>query len=1649
MLWGLVVGALVLGPGVRAGYDKRGSCTKFDPDMLENWCKGAGATSDGLTKFNVNDPYSKHRPYGCYKDYNGNTVWNSRETNKLGWPGWKHRTWETVCPTSCLSGTYLKTGATQKCTQCPAGKYQSTRTLKSSCDDCRAGRYGDSTGRTTECSDFCAAGYNCPEGSTTDQGVGQCAAGTSSLAGQCVDCTAGKYQSLAGKSKCVDCTAGKYQSLAGQSTCVDCTAGKYQSLLRQSTCVDCTAGKYQSLEGQPTCVDCPYGDQTTDSASTDVSACVVTPARAFPHEYPTHLDKYLDYWKAIDFIKDDYGTLCPRLCNALSTRKGSVGIRDTTALLLDSAEGNREARFRMNCYMGCEYMRTGNAVWQPISQPTDAHTCVRDAILPDSPAPSCQADNTPRILMYKGNKKDAADAASRCSLACQYQPAGATSWFSANKVQGFHVNIDTGECVCSSEVSCTLTSLTRYDFGTVSGLCAALETTASTISPDGRDLKGCVDACVDYKSTLPGLPGVVGDDPDPADACQAGCVYGALDQDEGDYHSITESNDVSFGQITFCSGTGLLSTGTVCDLGLPQSTHNSDRMTKRLFNNPGDLVVMVQQGAQDKHLVQRFLDGGGNVAIYSCPRGSSCPRQFVRYDDDDLNTLTALSNPIVCPVTAYAASGGSPECEPCYSFRQSSVKTGGTRCWCEDGYFENSGGSCTICPAGQFCRNNTKTACPDAKYAQAPGQTACAVCTEAPHRDEYKKPLTYRFERSGAIRSTSGATHCLCKDGYYKGAPLNSNANECTICPRGSSCSDRLTQIKCGADSEYQPQEGQEFCQICPTNGNYTAIVYWQGRQISVASCTCKPGFYVKYGEPDSANKYGCENCPPGSFCPGGDPMTSSTTQLLCRGPTAYSTGNAAACSECDAGLTSNGTACRKLCDPGWYVDDTSNKCQPCTRGARCPNAESHQCDADGEWQNATAQTTCRSSCVDQTTPTYVSQYVSDDRSACLRRVVCPYKSSRSAFDADCVAECPRDRKLTTRLRQEPAASTVNLVPTENTGLLFKLNPIDLIPMKGLRQRIQATEFPGPRTTGFVFFSKNQKVDPQETDYLELSQCFSASTSTVRNFMRLEVLAEKEHVVLDLSEDALDAGDEQHCVKVDSASDNGGLQSAETWMHALLCSNQQDVAAELSGGGFRLLDGFACAGVNDTLEISASSSDKDCAWRCSQRASQRAACGYFGVDGAQQCTLYAASCKPTAGVGGSLYEATDPKRHDTFANLASWALTTCQVPIQFQRAWSLAKRGGDKNPVLDWNLLTTSPDSLKTVLPNDFLQLRPFEKELGIAPQECEAFHVRLVVSQARNTTSNVASQGVAMSVDASTDIAASSTVVSVLDEISSTVTLRRPGFTTTITIEALDVKFCFHTPSETAIAAECDAMSSHPERVVGWREAKYGPPFLYWGRPVFAVFRIVDPLILQLLQSFDFFVREVQACVPECATLADVDVLVDNDANAFRIQGMLPATGTALRLKFVIDTDSSTRNDWNSQAGSLQSLDSAESFELSPGAVGKTACVVDFDTATVDGWNSTTQLIAALGPGVSPEQLVGRQRGNRTEFDVRVEGNCDAVDNVDGVAVRVADVADAPRTGAIVGSVVAIGALAAVGGALALQRRRRRRTRSLHRYER
>eukprot|EP00943_MAST-04B_sp_MAST-4B-sp1_P004566 g4566.t1 len=295
--------------------------------------------------------------------------------------------------------------------------------------------------------------------------------------------------------------------------------------------------------------------------------------------------------------------------------------------------------------------------------------------------------------------------------------------------------------------------------------------------------------------------------------------------------------------------------------------------------------------------VQRQFTFGCTPGLFGFPNCTSCTggKFGILWNVHTNESLACPYSSSTCPMGYYCmgTGGGGTPC-PAGKYGNKTGQMELSACLeCDKGTIALKEGmtQCSLCSKGSYCPNATSTVpCPAGKYGKQTGQTELSACLECD---------------AGTIALGKGMA-------------------QCSLCSKGSYCSDATSTVPCPA-GKYGNQTGQTELSAC-----------WD----------CPVGDYSFAGSIHSRN---CTQCPLGSYCLGGVLSQCPAGKYGNRtGQTELS-----ACIDCDTGTT----ALR----PGM------SRCSLCAAGSFCPNSLSRQLCPVGKYGNVhgavNENTACSNNC--------------------------------------------------------------------------------------------------------------------------------------------------------------------------------------------------------------------------------------------------------------------------------------------------------------------------------------------------------------------------------------------------------------------------------------------------------------------------------------------------------------------------------------------------------------------------------------------------------------------------------------------------------------------------------------------------------------
>lgn len=279
-------------------------------------------------------------------------------------------------------------------------------------------------------------------------------------------------------------------------------------------------------------------------------------------------------------------------------------------------------------------------------------------------------------------------------------------------------------------------------------------------------------------------------------------------------------------------------------------------------------------GPCEKCPADSWCPGGPEGETHKCPTNSvSLPQSEEQDACKCTSTFYAANLPPMllcetCPANSYCPFDGDYQQHKAIPCPENAVSPEGrttkASCTCPAGYEEVEGGDgeCKICPAGQICvPDGNAFTCPEFATPIA-GAASIADCQcdsgywSIAHGESCLPCLAGKYCPGGIdipscpanTNSYMGAdalTDCFCIPGFYS---VSGNA-PCDTCLEDHYCD--------GANEG----KGIETCNANANTGHQTGAG-------SITECECNENYWGNNGGP-------CNNCPEGSFCPGGLQVSS------------------------------------------------------------------------------------------------------------------------------------------------------------------------------------------------------------------------------------------------------------------------------------------------------------------------------------------------------------------------------------------------------------------------------------------------------------------------------------------------------------------------------------------------------------------------------------------------------------------------------------------------------------------------------------------------------------------------------------------------------------------------------------------------------
>ncbi|XP_071107671.1 uncharacterized protein [Haliotis cracherodii] len=903
---------------------------------------------------------------------------------------------------------------TNNCVACgPGSFFNSTLGM---CVLCPVGSYSDMSSQTS-CKSCGVKTTLRPGAKALASCVDKCPAGQYFQGSSCSPCPRDYYQEKEGQSFCYPCPLLKRTRVVGTDNETKCFNGcpSGTELQDDGSCKDCAQGYYRTRNLQDNCKRCPAGRTTEGTKTTSSSGCNLPECPA---------GRYIDINKVCrkcpigEFQPMKWQRSCITCNNSYTT----------------AAEGSTNAA---DCKFFCQEGRE--------ESPVGSKTCslcprgkYRDNTMPLRFLP-CQACDTGFTTQTDGST-NITDCSIRICTAGNYR--NTTDNMCYQCPIGEYQTLDLQEqCL-----SCN-TSYSTRSTGTINA------TECIFFCPDGKELKtpgtkNCTpcsrgtyrsdtdllrfktcQACADSTKSTDDVGSKFPEDCK-IKVCTAGqkltsnmlgCVDCPVDtyQPEALPRTTTQCLNCSTNQGTkqprsgnssaclpFCAA-GQQVNGTECE-PCPRGTWN-DGSSQRRFSAceacaDTDFTTETSGATDPTQCTLRNCQPGYKIGVSACEPCGYGEYQPLRAQDKcescgvDLNTSSTASTSRAqctiscapgkqgqnnvcspCPEDTFKDEAGFAVCTPCSGSKTSdAARITCSVTFCDRGVgYDAAAKTCTVCPQGRYKDTRGNTACkPCPKNYTTAGTNAtdsadCNILNCEPgffaHNTETCTPCPKGYYKASV--GTENCTKCDADKTTQAEASTNQSACSLEVCPAGQYRSADNTCQMC-AVGEYQPASGQTNCTKCDTGfttkatgSNMTTdclIVCSAGKYRSsrTVCSVCDVGTY----QPNTGAE-SCINCSTGFITSNNASTAESDCYRLCPAGQYRPASDRRACNECmlgtyqpssgktrcitctPAGYITLQTAstkaddCMPSCGAGKYLNVTSRSCIPCPLGTFLPTA--------------------------------------------------------------------------------------------------------------------------------------------------------------------------------------------------------------------------------------------------------------------------------------------------------------------------------------------------------------------------------------------------------------------------------------------------------------------------------------------------------------------------------------------------------------------------------------------------------------------------------------------------------------------------------------------------------------------------------------
>ncbi|CAH1794302.1 unnamed protein product [Owenia fusiformis] len=792
------------------------------------------------------------------------------------------------------------------CEPCPRSSYQ-PEALQTSCIPCMMNQttVGVGSNASSDCLIFCPSGYQV-NGST------------------CQACEIGEYKNNLEDDlgMCQSCppnfiTYGRNSTSLDQCNILSCGKGFYLNVTLNQ-CFPCEKGSYQPARWQTECILCNASYTTVGLQATNASACTfycpsgyeVNATNCAGCPRGTYKDNNVDELSMCQtcpsgFITAGTNATSEAQCTIPACEAGQF-LNETENSCQLCPVGTYQTDVWQNSCISCSTNYTTNTTGADNNSYCTFYCPSGSEIIPNTE--SCRKCGRE---FYKDNSLDIFSTCQLCPGSNITGTVGATSVAECSLPScypGTYLDVSSNACEpCPVgefqsekwQISC-MACPAKYS--TV-GEGASNSSQCKYVCPDGAEEGSSNGTCVDC------LQGFYKDNTIDRFSC-LGCPQDRITTGNG-------STSVAQCSLLSCSAGRYYNSSSDSCQDCPVGSYQSERNQITCIvctTNYTTLSNGSSQAADCQFYCPSGYEHNATIGAQSC---EVCPRETYKSNN---NSLFDSCQP--CTAGFIATQEGATDKQQC-TVRDCGpgtyLNTSENVCVnCSIGSYQSTKWQtqCSSCPVNYTTsfEGSTRQAdctffCPSGYESNVTTRT-CMMCERGTYKDNIEDvfgvcqacPEGYITPNNGAT-SSADCSILSCEAGTYR----NVSNNTCVFCPVGT----------------YQPDQWQTSCTACPVN--YTTTHEGNVNQTACAFY-CPPGYEVGSGFEQ------CDICPQGSF----SNRTVDVFGVCEMCPPATTTTNIGAASLAECNIAA--------CDPGSYLNISSNMCMGCPVGSYQPSKWQTQC---------------------------------------------------------------------------------------------------------------------------------------------------------------------------------------------------------------------------------------------------------------------------------------------------------------------------------------------------------------------------------------------------------------------------------------------------------------------------------------------------------------------------------------------------------------------------------------------------------------------------------------------------------------------------------------------------------------------------------